>query len=104
METMLRRKIAAIVISAIVLIAVAIAAFLIGERSARLTARYAATITDSNGTYSEGCVKPDKGKEVCGAFVSAVGGGQSRFVAGAKVSVEQGKVDQRIVLLLSIEP
>lgn len=104
MDTTVRRRPAGLVaVSALMLVAVAVAAFLIGEHIARSTSDFSGTITLSNGTQTEGCVKPDNGKEVCGAFVSRTGGGSSLFTTGARVSVEQAEVDQRTILLMSLE-
>ena len=105
METTERRRPAVLVaVGAVALVAVAGAAFLIGERSARSTSNFPGTINIANGTQTEGCVKPDHGKQVCGAFVSLLGGGQGVFKTGARVSVEQVQVDQRTILLMSREP
>jgi hypothetical protein len=98
-----RRTATMIAVSAIVLAAVAVAAFLIGESRGRSTSNYSGTITIANGNQGQGCVKPENGKEVCGAFVSALGGGSGLFVAGAKVKVEQVTVDQLTILMMSIE-
>lgn len=93
-----------VAIVSLIVVAMLAATYVLGRRNGMSTSRFEGAITLSNADHTEGCVRPAKGREVCGAFVNETGGDNAQFVNGAKVTGRLGKLalpgtDRRIIFL-----